>query len=79
MDTSTHHTINGLFEQLGLDSSDDAIEAFIREKGPLDKNLKLPDAEFWTKSQAAFLSQAWQQDAEWAVAMDELSTRLRGH
>ncbi|MAM86365.1 DUF2789 family protein [Allohahella sp. A8] len=78
MDTSTHHTINGLFEQLGLDSSDAAIDAWIREKRPLDKNLKLADAEFWNKSQAAFLSQAWLDDAEWVVAMDELSTRLRG-
>ena len=78
METSTHHTINGLFDQLGLDSSDAGIDAFIREKRPLKRELKLSDAEFWNQSQAAFLSQAWQEDAEWAVAMDELSTRLRG-
>jgi hypothetical protein len=78
MDSSTHHTINNLFEQLGLDSKDEDIETFIAEKKPIRPDLNLPDAEFWTKSQSTFLKEIWQEDAVWVEAMDELSARLRG-
>lgn len=70
------HTLEGLFEQLGLDSSPAAIDAFISQYSPLAEDCKLVDAEFWTAPQAAFLKQQLREDADWAPVVDELNLRL---
>lgn len=49
----TTTTINDLFTQLGLESDDESIEAFIA-KHPLPDDVKLIDADFWTPQQADF-------------------------
>lgn len=68
-------TLETLFEQLGLDSSPEAIDAFIGAN-TLDEHVKLIDAPFWTPQQAAFLKEELREDAEWAIPVDELNQRL---
>lgn len=71
------HSLNTLFDQLGLQSSDKAIDAFIAKNGKLPKDVKLHEARFWTQSQANFIKQAINQDAGWAEVVDHLDVRLR--
>ena len=68
-------TLKTLFEQLGLDSSPEAIDAFIVEH-PLPEDVKLIDAPFWSAQQAQFLKEELREDADWAIAVDELNQRL---
>lgn len=75
MEAPTHH-LEGLFEQLGLDSSPAAIDSFIARHSPLANDQKLIDAPFWTPQQAAFLKQQLREDADWAPVVDELNLRL---
>ncbi|MBL8439117.1 MAG: DUF2789 domain-containing protein [Zoogloeaceae bacterium] len=74
----TVHTMNNLFEQLGLPSSSEAVEAFIASHAPLASAVKLPEAPFWTSAQAAFLEAEILEDADWAEIIDQLDARLRG-
>lgn len=76
MDTNTH-PYSMLFDQLGLDSTDQAIENFIKSNSPLPGNVELYQAGFWNASQAAFLEQAKSEDAEWAEIVDQLDASLR--
>lgn len=71
------HSVSSLFDQLGMDSSDDAIEQFIATHKPLPAEVKLHEAEFWNDSQASVLKQLKDEDADWAIFVDELDTRLR--
>ncbi len=75
MDLSSHQLSN-LFDQLGLESDPNAIEAFIKEHSPLATNVLLADASFWTNSQAAFLREEILNDADWAEVIDQLNERL---
>ncbi|MBP5106699.1 DUF2789 domain-containing protein [Pseudomonas protegens] len=70
------HNLEGLFDQLGLDSSPAAIDGFIARHSPLDEDLKMIDAPFWTPQQADFLKQQLREDADWAPVVDELNLRL---
>lgn len=76
MDT-TAHTLPTLFEQLGLSSNEGDIREFIGTHRPLAPQVKLHEAAWWTGSQAAFLLEAIEEDAEWAEAVDELDALLR--
>ena len=76
MDMSTH-SMNSLFDQLGLPSSDDDIETFVGKHRPLPPSVRLAEADFWDDSQAAFLREAVKQDADWAEVVDDLNARLR--
>lgn len=69
------YTLNELFAQLGLDSSDEAIDKFISEH-KLNKDQSLIDADFWTDSQRAFLKEEWKRDAAWVEIIDDLNVRL---
>jgi hypothetical protein len=71
------HSIHSLFDQLGIDSSDQGIDAFVAEHGSLASNVKLHQADFWTEAQSAFLQQMTSEDADWAEIVDELDARLR--
>jgi hypothetical protein len=71
------HNLNSLFKQLGLDSSNKAIEDFIYKNKPLPGNVILHNAEFWNESQAAFLKEAIEEDSDWAEVVDELNALLR--
>ena len=69
------YTMNDLFAQLGLESSDEAIEQFI-ETHQLDKDEELIDADFWNEKQRMFLKEEWKLDAVWVEVIDELNVRL---
>ena len=69
------YSINALFAQLGLESSDEAIDDFI-EKNQLAKDEKLIEAEVRTDNQRMFLQEEWKKDAAWVVVIDELNVRL---
>ena len=81
------YTLNDLFLQLGLPNDNASITAFITRHQISSKRMtggkdsaKTPAAitaaPWWTASQSEFLHQAIQDDAEWAILVDELNTRL---
>ena len=77
MDIQHSHTVRDLFQQLGLDGSDRAIEKFIANNHLRPEDGELYRAIFWTPAQARFIKEAVEQDAEWAEPVDELDARLR--
>jgi hypothetical protein len=72
-----NHSLASLFDQLGLDSSDQAIQAFINRNSPLAAGTALYQAVFWSPAQAAFLKQSTDDDADWAEIVDQLDAMLR--
>lgn len=73
------HPFHELFAQLGLPCDAASIAQFIQEHSPLPGRIELPDADFWTPAQADFLRETWQEDAEWAHQVDQLSEALRAN
>ncbi|MDD1966669.1 DUF2789 domain-containing protein [Pseudomonas sp. NPDC090203] len=71
----TTPTLATLFEQLGLESDQASIDAFVSQHR-LGDDVKLVDAEFWTPQQARFLKEELLTDAEWAPVVDELNELL---
>lgn len=76
MDTHLH-AMTELFAQLGLPATPEAIQAFIETNRDRAAHLALPDAPFWTPSQAEFLRDQVQNDADWAGVIDRLDAALR--
>lgn len=72
----TFHTMTALFEQLGLPSADSDISAFI-ERHVLAPGTALHQANFWSETQARFLRDCIEEDADWAEVVDHLDARLR--
>ncbi|MBI4997121.1 MAG: DUF2789 domain-containing protein [Rhodocyclales bacterium] len=74
------HDLANLFAQLGLAHDPAAIDAFIAAHRPLPAGVRLADAPFWSPTQAAFLAEELQVDADWAEVIDELNSELgRAH
>lgn len=71
------HSLNSLFEQLGLDGSDEAIERFISVHKPIQGDIPLYEASFWNSAQASLLRDAVTEDADWAEVVDHLDAMLR--
>jgi hypothetical protein len=71
------HNLVALFKQLGLNDSKEAIEDFVNKNKPLPGKVELHQAQFWNKSQAAFLKEAIEDDSDWAETVDELNVLLR--
>ena len=69
------YSMSELFAQLGLDSSDEAIDRFI-ENNQLVKEEKLTEASIWNDNQRMFLQEEWEKDAVWVEVIDELNVRL---
>ncbi len=69
------YNMSELFAQLGLDSSDEAIDRFI-ENNQLAKEEKLTEASIWNDNQRMFLQEEWEKDAAWVEVIDELNVRL---
>lgn len=67
--------INMLFEQMGMDGDDAAVEQFIQEN-QLAQSVQLSDAPFWSDNQRKFLKEEYHADAGWIEIIDELNTRL---
>ncbi|WP_252178180.1 DUF2789 family protein [Endozoicomonas sp. 4G] len=72
-----HHTINDLFDQLGLPSSDSDIAAFIEKHQRMPHQIKIEQADFFSDSQQAFIKQAYHEDADWVVVIEHLDALLR--
>jgi uncharacterized protein DUF2789 len=70
------HEFSDLFQQLGLPSSEEEIQKFCAEHSVREEEA-LPDAKFWTSAQAQFLREAWHNDSDWVVVIDQLNTSLR--
>jgi len=77
MDLS-NHSMTDLFDQLGLPSAEADIQQFVAMHRPLPDVVKLADASFWTPSQAQFLRDEINEDAEWAPVVDQMNLMLRG-
>ncbi len=76
MDTSAH-TLNTLFQQLGLPSQDRDIDRFIATHRLFSGRVQLSEATFWTPAQASFIREAIETDSDWCEVVDELDSRLR--
>jgi hypothetical protein len=70
------HNMSNLFAQLGQASDETAIKQFIESRSPMAGNVQLHEAHFWNHSQAAFLRQAWLDDADWAEVAEALNSEL---
>ncbi len=71
------HTMADLFQQLGLDGTPAAIDAFVATHRPLSDRVLLADAPFWNASQASLLREEKAKDGDWAVVIDILNSLLR--
>ncbi len=76
MDTSKH-TLGTLFDQLGLPSDEASITQFVTRHAPLPHDTALHAADFWSESQAHFLTEGIEDDSDWAEVIDELDAMLR--
>jgi len=70
------HTMSNLFAQLGLPADQAAIDDFIARHRPLDSEIALYRAPFWSPTQRSFLKEEIIEDADWAGVIDELNGRL---
>jgi hypothetical protein len=75
---TTAPSMQSLFDQLGLDSSPEAIAEFIATHH-LPDQVRLADAPFWNHSQTAFLQECFRLDAEWMPIVDDLNAQLHHH
>lgn len=71
------YTLETLFEQLGLEGSDEGIERFVTEHGALPADVMLADAPCWSPAQSAFLTEAIAADGPWALPVGELDAKMR--
>lgn len=67
--------MTNLFEQLGLDSSPESIENFIKNH-QLEKEIPLIDAPFWNAGQRQFLEEKLRSDDPWTTIVDQLNESL---
>ena len=70
------HDLPALFAQLGLANDELSQHRFIHEH-QLDSETLLPEASFWSASQASFLRDALWDDSNWCDAIDQLDVMLR--
>lgn len=70
------HPFSEIFKQLGLSDDPADIERFITTHSPLDDDIKLVDAPFWSDSQRAFLKESYVEDADWIPMIDQLNEAL---
>lgn len=73
--TQTRPRMTHLFDQLGLDSSEEAIAQFIMQH-QLPAQTTITDADFWSDSQRQFLTEKIKSDGEWAIVVDQLNESL---
>lgn len=73
--SSVRPRMTHLFEQLGLDSSEEAIVQFI-ESHQLAADMLIGQADFWSNAQRQFLEEKVKSDGEWAIVVDQLNEAL---
>ena len=67
-----------LFQQLGLQDSEEAIAQFIATH-QLSRGTQISDADFWTDSHRQFLADKLKSDGEWAIVVDQLNEVLHNN
>lgn len=72
------HTLCNLFAQPGLSRHGTGIARCIKNHGPLPGTTLLPEAPFWTLSQATFLRDETPGDTDRAAVIDALNVDLHG-
>ncbi|MBH2037680.1 MAG: DUF2789 domain-containing protein [Pseudomonadales bacterium] len=72
-----YHRFTELFAQLGLPVDVVGIRQFIAQHSPLEAEVKLEDASFWSQAQATMLREEIFLDADWAEVVDQLNAALR--
>ncbi|MBE8167537.1 MAG: DUF2789 domain-containing protein [Shewanella sp.] len=70
------HSLSSLFDQLGLNSSDEAISDFINLNGNLPAETSLHQAKCWNLAQSDCLKEMIEHDADWAEVVDQLDNML---
>lgn len=75
--TSSTHDFRELFAQLGLPDDAQSITQFLSTHAAVAKGVRLPEAPFWTSSQAAFLRESLGQDSDWSDVVDQLGKALQ--
>lgn len=76
MNKPIHH-FSELFAQLGLPNDACSISHFLTIHATMADCERLPDAPYWTLSQAAFLRESLTHDSDWTGLVDQLSAALR--
>ena len=76
MNKPIHH-FSELFAQLGLPNDNQSISHFLTIHASMADRERLPDAPYWTPSQAAFLRESLTHDSDWTGLVDQLSLALR--
>ena len=76
MDTS-FHLIKDLFLQIGLPNDKSDIDNFIHQNKGIPAETPIWDADCWTRSQAAFLKESYDEDSDWVESVDHLDRLLR--
>ena len=77
MNQAMYH-FHELFAQLGLPSEPLEIRHFLTVHATMADGFRLPDAPYWTISQASFLRESLLQDSDWSGVVDQLSKALQG-
>jgi len=72
-----NHLFSELFAQLGLPSDPEGIAGFLARHTPMAAGVRLPDAPFWSASQATFLRESLLQDSDWSGVADRLAKSLQ--
>jgi len=72
---STTPRMTNLFLQLGLDSDEKSIAAFIASH-QLPADVLIGDAPFWNEGQRQFLTEQIRADAAWTTIVDQLNESL---
>lgn len=75
--TPMNHSFSELFAQLGLPDHPEEIRHFIWKHSPLDPDLRIDEAPFWTPAQAGLLREELAANADWAQLVDQLNAALR--
>lgn len=71
-----NHNLPSLFNQLGMENSQEFIEAFVK-KHHLEAHEQLAEASFWQPAQQRFLKESVAEDADWCEVIDQLDALLR--
>jgi len=75
MESVSFHTMEHLFAQLGLPNTPEAMQMFVRSH-QLPASVSIEEAIFWSESQSQFLQEQLDDDADWAVVIDDLNEML---
>ena len=75
--TTSAQKLTTLFDRLGLDSNDHAIQTFIEKHRPLPRSTPLHKANIWSQFQAAILEEAIKEDTNFAELVELLESMLK--